>query len=103
MHIDPLTFNPQLNITESRNLLEFILLLIGNTFNLNLNDSLGLLIADGKYLRKIIIEGTKDGHTSIINFYTSILTNIDTFNQLILTEPIHLPHIMLPLSHGIFS
>jgi len=74
-------------ISESTNLLEFMVLCLHHSMSISLPDCLGLLINQSKYLKQIIIYGVNhNDFRTIKQFYELILQDILTLNYLISLE-----------------
>ena len=66
VYIDPASFAMGKPIEQSQNLLEMFLLAAGRAFGVGLGECLGLLVSNGKYFKKAVMEGTTStGYTSV--------------------------------------
>lgn len=82
--VDPATFVMGKPIEQSGNLLEMFLLAAGRAFGAGMAECLGLLVSNGKYFKKAVIEGTTtDGYVSVCEFYKLLAQNMATVNRLI--------------------
>lgn len=56
--LDPATFSMGKPLEQSQNLLELFVLAAGRAFGVGLSECLGLLVSNGKYFKKAVLEGT---------------------------------------------
>ena len=52
-------FNPNAHLSDPHNSLHFMCLLLVQTFNIHLSQALGLLVDNSKYLKGVIVYGSK--------------------------------------------
>lgn len=58
-YIDFYNFNPDKELSEAENSLEYFCIILVRTLQINLGEALGLLINKCKYFKKLVIEGSK--------------------------------------------
>ena len=86
-YIDPASFSVNKPLEQSYNLLEFYLHAVSKAFSIPLQESLGLLVDNSKYFKKVVIEGTNNNaYEPVISFYKIVTHHMPLINKLIAEE-----------------
>lgn len=65
VYVDPASFVMGKPLEQSVNLLEMFLLAAGRAFGVGMAECLGLLVSNGKYFKRAVMEGTTNGYESV--------------------------------------
>lgn len=58
-YVDIHNFNPNKPLSDIQNTIEFMCVLLVRNLSISLGEALGLLMDKSKYLKKLIVEGSK--------------------------------------------
>lgn len=101
--LDIKKINPQKDPGESESSLEFLILLLGNSFGMPVEEILGLFTNQNKYLAHLLVKGINDSFEGVVLFYSLLLKHSKKLKEYLETDPKDAESLLYAMKPGLIS
>jgi|JI9StandDraft_2_1071091.scaffolds.fasta_scaffold158127_1 hypothetical protein len=101
--LDIKKINPQKDPGESESSLEFLILLLGNSFGMPVEEILGLFTNQNKYLAHLLVKGINDSFEGVVLFYSLLIKHKSKLKEYLEKDPRDAESLLYAVKPGLIS